>query len=160
MDFRGSRRVFKVPNPRLVFIVKYNDVIIYQGHPEKLYTTHLSKIPDLFYCNEQLMIRAIRNILENSIKYTRAKEEPRIVISLSDNKMPCILKIWDNGIGIRKCDVNRVKQRGFRANVAFVKETPGSGLGLAIADKIFKQYGLDLIISSQVDRYTEMKLLK
>jgi signal transduction histidine kinase len=144
----------------LIFTITYNDVIIYQGHPGKLYTTHLAKILDSIYCNEQLMIRAIRNIIENSIKYTRAKEEPRILISVYDNKSPYILKIWDNGIGIRKNDINKVKQRGFRANVAFVRETPGSGLGLSIAEKVFKQYQLTLLIYSEVDRYTEMKLMK
>jgi len=82
---------------------------------------------------------AIRNILDNAIKFTGSIETPVIQISALIMPTACILCIQDNGIGFDmkyKERIFDIFQRLHRS-----EEYPGTGIGLAIVRKSMERIG-------------------
>lgn len=147
----------KYPNSNLILEINNDGHLIFSEHPQKLAPQILEIISKNSFCNELYMIRAISNLIEDSIKYSREKEKPKIVISIKADEKPLLI-IADNGCGIRKADINRIRKRGERGSNALVGNTPGHGMGLAIADKIFGKHNFTLTIESKEDKFTEMRI--
>lgn len=93
--------------------------------------------------NKEDLIRLLRNIIENAIKYNKKKSF--ITISLRDNK--CIIK--DGGIGIPKNAIDRIFERFYRIDKARSRDIGGTGLGLAIVKHICINYGIDIKVESE-----------
>ena len=89
-----------------------------------------------------LLQNALRNILDNAIKYSPAETE--VVVSLSAGN-PCRLSVCDQGRGFGGADVSAMKERFSRGGN--VDDVVGSGLGLTIADDVAHAHGgqLDII---------------
>jgi hypothetical protein len=81
-----------------------------------------------FHTDEILLNSVLRNILENSIKYSRKGTDPVVNILLSEDENFYKIKVSDNGIGISEEFHSRIFDVFFRAN----EVTRGSGLGLYI----------------------------
>lgn len=73
--------------------------------------------------------RAIINIIDNAIKYSRTKGT--IMISLIREYHNALITIEDNGVGIQKDEIEHIFDRFYRGSKT--KKTFGSGLGLSIA---------------------------
>ncbi|MCK0130011.1 ATP-binding protein [Flavobacteriaceae bacterium F08102] len=75
----------------------------------------------------------IGNVFGNAVKY--AKERTTIYVHLKrvDTKVICTIK--DQGIGIKKEDLNMIFNHFFRSNALEHKNIVGNGLGLSIAKK-------------------------
>jgi signal transduction histidine kinase len=92
---------------------------------------------DSAICDPAALAQAMRNYLDNSIKFTREATEPRIEIgSESDGR---VLRLWvrDNGTGfdLKYHDqIFGIFQRLHRA-----EEYPGTGIGLAIVRKAIER---------------------
>ena len=88
------------------------------------------------------------NILDNAFKYS----EHGGIVAVSTVNNPNYIKIMisDNGCGIPKADLPRVKQKFFKGN----STRRGSGIGLAVADEIVCLHGGTLEISSEVGKGT------
>ena len=54
------------------------------------------------------------------------------------------ITVKDTGVGIPAQDIDRIKEKFYKAN----KTVRGSGIGLAVADEIIKQHGGLLFIES------------
>ena len=83
--------------------------------------------------------QAIRNILQNAIKFSRNAKPPRIVIAAERKDKTALLSIGDNGIGFDMKyheQIFSLFQRLHR-----VDEYPGTGIGLAIARKAVERMG-------------------
>ena len=98
---------------------------------------------------------AIRNVLDNAIKYTPSGGCIKINLHSSVSKKYMILSIEDNGIGIPEKDQKFIFVKFFRASNAVKYETEGSGLGLYIAKKITEKHNADLFFESKEDRGSE-----
>ena len=81
----------------------------------------------------------IKNIIDNSIKYTNPGG--KIEITLKD----CELIVSDTGIGISKEKLSAIFDRFHRENSV----TGGFGIGLYIVNKICKDYGIKFQIFSE-----------
>ena len=95
---------------------------------------------------------AIRNLLENALRYT--PEGGKIDISLDRNPGEIIVKIRDTGIGIPKAQGQRVFEKFFRAKNALKVETSGSGLGLYITKNIVEKHGGKIWFESEENQGT------
>ncbi len=101
---------------------------------------------DSIYCNgdpnriKQVFINAI----DNALKYNQPGGQILIEQHIEDG---CVqISISDTGVGIAEKDLDRVKEKFYKAN----KQVRGSGIGLAVADEIIKQHnGLILIDSTE-----------
>jgi len=81
--------------------------------------------------------RVIVNIIENAVKYMD-KDEKQINIDINCDKGTTIIKVKDNGQGIKKEELQFIFDRFFRADASRNSETGGSGLGLSIAKQIIE----------------------
>jgi two-component system phosphate regulon sensor histidine kinase PhoR len=79
---------------------------------------------------------ALRNLLDNAIKYTPEKGE--ISISFLEREKDIYLEIADNGIGISPEHLPRIFERFYRVNKDRSRDLGGTGLGLAIVKHIVK----------------------
>ena len=74
------------------------------------------------------------NIIDNAVKYT---EKGGQVLVDQITEEGCVrITIKDTGVGIPAQDIDRVKEKFYKAN----KTVRGSGIGLAVADEIIKQH--------------------
>jgi len=82
--------------------------------------------------DKTLLMIAISNLIENSIKYGADK----IDITLKKDKNKIILKLKDNGIGIPKEKLPFIFDEFFRVDESRNKKVKGFGLGLSIVKSI------------------------
>ena len=82
------------------------------------------------------------NIIDNAVKYTESGGQ---VLINQIHEEGCIrIVVSDTGVGIPAQDIDRVKEKFYKAN----KVVRGSGIGLAVADEIIKQHQGLLFIES------------
>lgn len=82
------------------------------------------------------------NIIDNAVKYT---ENGGQVLINQIHEEGCVrISVTDTGVGIPAQDIDRVKEKFYKAN----KVVRGSGIGLAVADEIIKQHQGLLFIES------------
>jgi signal transduction histidine kinase len=80
--------------------------------------------------NKSLLQRAIANILDNAIKYTKSEGEVKLTGVVSDNQF--IITITDTGIGIPLEEQNRIFEKFYRVDKS--RSSNGNGLGLSLAN--------------------------
>ncbi len=73
------------------------------------------------------------NIIGNAIKY--AKEATTVNITISQLNSKIICKVQDEGIGIKKEDLDNIFNHFYRSDALVRKNITGNGLGLSIAKK-------------------------
>jgi signal transduction histidine kinase len=82
---------------------------------------------------------ALRNLVENALKYTRETESPRIAIVGRRKNGGVLLAVTDNGIGFEMQyhdHIFKLFQRLHRDD-----EYPGTGIGLALVRKAIERIG-------------------
>ena len=84
-----------------------------------------------------LLIGAIRNLLDNAIKYS--PRDSKIEITLEQASGLCCVSISDQGRGLGNATQEALKKRFFRGSN--VDDVVGSGLGLTIADEVACAHG-------------------
>lgn len=78
-------------------------------------------------------------LMDNALKYT--KDEGVIELSISSTKDKGILRVTDNGVGIKEENLDKVFTRFFREDKARNRNNGGTGLGLSIAKWITDCHG-------------------
>lgn len=82
------------------------------------------------------------NVIDNALKYNQPGG--KIIISHRIEKECVQITVSDTGVGIAAQDLDRVKEKFYKAN----KQVRGSGIGLAVADEIIKQHNGLLLVDS------------
>jgi signal transduction histidine kinase len=85
------------------------------------------------------LAQAVRNYLDNAIKFTRKVNDPHIEVGSEESAESCLLWVRDNGIGFDMKHHDRIFDIFQRLNVA--EEYPGTGIGLAIVRKAMERMG-------------------
>ena len=93
---------------------------------------------------KSLLMSVWTNLLDNAVKFT--KENGTIVVSLKkcDNKAKVIIS--DNGIGMKKEELERVFERFYQADTSHCSE--GNGLGLSLVKSIIDKVKGKIYINS------------
>jgi len=92
---------------------------------------------------EQVLI----NLIVNSIKYGNPNGTTYVgVESYSDKKF--IIKVTDNGEGIKKEHISRLFERFYRVDQSRSREQGGSGLGLSIVKHIVEAHNENILLKS------------
>ncbi len=87
----------------------------------------------------------LQNLLENAIKYRdRDRSDPSVVVNCFQNDGQVIVKVSDNGIGIRPDETGKVFQARFQSD----QEKNGHGLGLYLSRQNAVQLGGNLEVES------------
>lgn len=97
-----------------------------------------------------LLSQALRNLLENAIKYTPMGGQ--VSIGLREMEDSILFEIQDTGIGIAPLDLPRVFEKFYRSSRREAYSQKGSGLGLAIVKSIVERHHGKIWVESQLGR--------
>lgn len=120
-------------------------VLLYAERAEKsniIINYHEPEGIAMIYGDKNRLRQVFVNIIDNSVKYIGKDGVINIDAFLKENDIE--IKIADNGCGISKEDLPKVKKRFYKAN----DTVRGSGIGLAVADEIVSLHGGKLDIDS------------
>lgn len=106
--------------------------------------------------NEELLLRLLWNIIDNSVKYTPAGG--KISISLRQDKSAAIINVGDNGIGIPDEEIPKIFNRFYRVDKSRSRKLGGSGLGLAICKWIVELHHGEIEVRSKVKVGTDITI--
>jgi signal transduction histidine kinase len=92
-----------------------------------------------------LLEQALGNIVQNAVRYNRAGGHVAVILDGTNDAW--VLRVVDDGPGIRESDRPRVVEPSFRGSEARTRHPHGMGLGLHIASDVAKRHGLHLTLS-------------
>lgn len=98
------------------------------------------------YADIALIERAIQNLVDNGIRYTR--REGTVTTTLSPSNSEIRVTVEDDGPGIKPEDLPYVFDRFYRAKRDEGKDPERAGLGLAITRRIVELHGSTISVSS------------
>jgi two-component system phosphate regulon sensor histidine kinase PhoR len=90
--------------------------------------------------NSEYLERAVSNLVENAIKYTRENGTVRVIVRAENAGQTNVVEVSDNGIGITAEDLPRIFERFFRSDRSRSREMGGTGLGLSIVKHIVQTH--------------------
>jgi len=95
--------------------------------------------------NQELLRRAINNVVRNAVHYTKEGTAVEIDLSTrleeSTGKSSVVITIRDHGVGVPEESLNKIFEAFHRVDEARDRESGGTGLGLAIAQRAVKLHG-------------------
>lgn len=91
------------------------------------------------YGDAALLTTAVRNLLDNAVRYSR--EYSRVNVGVSEADGLVHIAVVDQGEGIPLAVRERVFERFYRGDSARSRESGGSGLGLAIVKHVAADHG-------------------
>ncbi len=98
--------------------------------------------------DEDLLITALRNLLENAVAYSPDKTNVVVNTRLA-NSWTAEVSVTDQGIGIPERDRERIFERFYRVDPARSRATGGTGLGLAIVKHVTAAHGGNVSVWSK-----------
>lgn len=104
--------------------------------------------------DEGKITRAILNVIDNAIKYTKSNGD--VFVSLKKLENNITIEVKDNGVGISKNDMGHVFDRFYRGSKT--SKTIGSGLGLSISLGIIQAHNGEVGIKSELGNGTIVKI--
>lgn len=102
-------------------------------------TMKIDVFPQVVITDRDGLAMALRNLLDNALKFTRDASQPVIEIGLHLESGRCLLWVRDNGIGFDMKFHERIFEIFQRLQLA--EEFPGTGIGLAIVRKAMQRMG-------------------
>lgn len=107
----------------------------------------------LIEANEEKLERALKEIIDNAIKYS--VENGKVVISISETDNAILLQIIDNGIGIEQDSLRKIFELFEQVEeVGYTRKYEGAGLGLSLANKLVSFMNGQMNIVSQLNEGT------
>jgi signal transduction histidine kinase len=100
---------------------------------------------------------ALRNVLENSLKYSKPESLP-VEIAINDKEQSVVIAIKDNGFGIAGEELPFIFEPFYRVDKSRSKETGGYGLGMSLCKKIMEAHGGSIEIESELNTGTTVYL--
>ena len=100
-----------------------------------------------------LIEQVIINLINNSVHALKGKKEPSIKLSCMVEDKNTFIIVSDNGTGIEGKILNQI----FVPFYTTKKE--GSGIGLSLSKSILKKHGGNLLVASEVGKYTTFSLV-
>ena len=108
------------------------------------------------FANEDLLITAIINLLNNAIKYSGS---PKIEVLTECENDQAVISVKDYGIGIQEKHLDKLFTRFYRVDKARSRQTGGTGLGLAIVKHITQLHKGSVSVESEVDKGSTFKII-
>jgi signal transduction histidine kinase len=100
--------------------------------------------PVVYACQPAALKRAVRNLLENAVKYGKTG-----TVNVRRTSKVIEINIDDEGPGIPQEELARVIEPFYRLDESRSRDTGGVGLGLAIAQSIVQAHGGTLALSNR-----------
>jgi two-component system sensor histidine kinase CpxA len=91
-----------------------------------------------FVGNEQLLRRAIENVVRNAVQYTANETEVEVKLICGDQ---AVFTVRDHGPGVPAETLDKLFRPFYRVDEARDRDSGGTGLGLAIAERAIRLHG-------------------
>ena len=108
------------------------------------------------YTDEKWLEFILNQIVINAIKYKREKDS-KVTIYTKENKENLEITIEDNGIGIKKSEIDRIFDKGFTGTNGR-KETTSTGIGLYLCKKLCEGLEMKIDAESIENEYTKIRI--
>lgn len=105
------------------------------------------------------IIFILNQLIQNSVKYRKLKENTIIEICAKRGKENVVLYIRDNGIGIEKGEITRVFDKGFTGTNGRISNKKSTGIGLYLCQKLCHKLGIAIELDSVQNEGTEVQLI-
>ena len=135
--------------------IKKNKTMLIQEKVE--INTH--DLNNIIYTDSKWIIFILNQLIQNSVKYKNKVNTLEIEIYSKENKDNTILYIKDNGIGIKKNEINRVFEKGFTGTNGRLSNKKSTGIGLYLCKKLCNKLGISIELDSKENEYTEIKII-
>jgi signal transduction histidine kinase len=100
--------------------------------------------PLVYECRPTALKRAVRNLLDNAVKYGKSAS-----VDIRRLSQAIEVNVDDNGPGVPQQELSRVLEPFYRLDDSRSRETGGAGLGLAIVRSIVQLHGGTLVLSNR-----------
>lgn len=91
------------------------------------------------FTDEEALNQALRNLIDNAVKFTRDQSDPEIWIRSTKLEDHCLISIEDNGIGFDMKYYDKIFEIFQRLHLS--EDYPGTGIGLAVVRKAVERLG-------------------
>jgi two-component system phosphate regulon sensor histidine kinase PhoR len=136
------------------------DVVYQQCDPQAKKNQVILVLPEVpnqtLFCNANLMIQALKNLVDNAIKY--APEQSRVTVMYDVTPTQHAFHVTDNGPGIESHHMPKLFQRFYRVDTSRSRQMGGTGLGLAIVKHIAQSHGGEATVKSQPNQGSTFSL--
>ena len=102
---------------------------------------------------EKEMEKLISILLSNALKYSY--DNSKIRVTLLEKSKTAVLKVYNEGIGVKKEDRDKIFERFYRVDKARSRESGSYGLGLAMAKTIALNHNASISVESEYGRWIE-----
>lgn len=109
----------------------------------------------IVFCDQTILYRVIRNLLDNAIKYT---EDGQVIIECETHAENCVLYIRDSGIGIEQDQIDKVFSEFHQIDNPERDRNKGLGLGLSIVSRLCDLANIELRMKSKLGHGTTVSL--
>lgn len=89
--------------------------------------------------SQELLARALENVIRNAVKYTR--DNSSVMVELTDSAHGIDIRILDQGPGVPTEALDKLFEPFYRVADARDRQSGGTGIGLAIAERAIKLHG-------------------
>jgi len=91
------------------------------------------------FTDQEALTQALRNLIDNAVKFTRERQNQEIWIRTSKLDDHCLISVEDNGIGFDMKYYDKIFEIFQRLHLS--EEYPGTGVGLAVVRKAVERLG-------------------
>ncbi|WP_230012390.1 cell wall metabolism sensor histidine kinase WalK, partial [Microbacterium sp. Bi128] len=102
----------------------------------------------LVYGDQDLLVTALRNLIDNAIRYSPENTKVGVGIRAKDGLVA--VSVTDQGDGLSAEDQERVFERFYRVDAARSRQTGGTGLGLSIVKHVISNHGGEVTLWSRL----------
>jgi PAS domain S-box-containing protein len=95
------------------------------------------------YVDARALHQALLNILTNAGDACEGRDDPKIVISVFNHGNTVVIRVMDNGSGIKDCDREKI------FDPFYTTKEKGTGLGLTIVRRMMAMMGCNISIDSR-----------
>ncbi len=112
--------------------LRHSILLLQKDISEKNLDLHINLDKVEIHSNEDLLQQVWINLISNAIKFT--PQDGKITIELMDTEDTIIVKIMDNGIGMKSENLNRIFDKFYQEDSSHSSQ--GNGLGLPLVKRI------------------------
>ncbi|MFT4566367.1 MAG: two-component system phosphate regulon sensor histidine kinase PhoR [Saprospiraceae bacterium] len=98
----------------------------------------------------------IHSMIDNAVKY--CQEAPNVAVSAYLKGSDVWIDIKDNGIGIKKEDIDNLFQKFYRVSTGDLHDVKGFGLGLFYVQNICEAHGWEINVESKIGEGSTFRL--
>lgn len=122
----------------------------------KLILNYDNTIKDTVEFDQVRLGQVLSNLIGNAMKFTKfGKIELNVkLIGVEGNKQRVHFSVYDTGIGIEEEAKETIFQKFAQADDSVTKSFGGTGLGLAISSRLVNAMGGNLLVDSEIAKFT------